>query len=209
METFIEGLVIWADALGYWGVFWLMAVESSFIPFPSEVVVPPAAYLASQGQMDINMVVLAGVCGSLVGAAVNYFLALFLGRPLIYKLAEFKIMRLMMVNKKNLDKADKHFNEYGNISTFLGRLLPGIRQLISIPAGFARMHFAAFIFFTFLGSSIWIIILAALGYWFGAQQELITQYLLEFTLAFVVIVLVSIVIIALKVNKKRKAKNKL
>ncbi len=135
------------SGLGYLGVFFLMVVESSFIPFPSEVIIPPAAYLASRGQMDIFLVIISGVLGSVLGAIINYFLAFWLGRPIIYSLTETKFSRLVFVSFRQVKKAEDFFLSYGVFSTFFGRLIPVIRQLISLPAGFCRMNFFKFVLF--------------------------------------------------------------
>jgi membrane protein DedA with SNARE-associated domain len=177
----VESLLVLIDTLGYLGVFLLMTIESSFIPFPSELVVPPAAYLAFQGKMSIVLVILAGLGGSLVGALINYFLALYLGRPTVNRLLEMSFTRLLLLDKKKLDKAEKYFVKHGAISTFLGRLIPGIRQLISLPAGFSRMNLASFSFFTSLGAGIWVCVLAFLGYYFGANEELFSEFYKEIT----------------------------
>ena len=153
-----------------------MTIESSFIPFPSEVVIPPAAYLASRGEFNIYLVILSGVAGSLIGALINYFLALTLGRAVIYRLAGTRLARMLLINEDKIKKSEDMFLKYGNLSTFTGRLIPAIRQLISIPAGFARMPLKSFLLYTFLGSGLWTAILAAAGYIFGANQELILRY---------------------------------
>jgi len=179
MTLFINYLLAFSAKIGYGGIVLLMTVESSFIPFPSEIIIPPAAYLASQGQFNIYLVIIAGLIGSLIGAIVNYFLALTLGRQIIYSLANKKIARLFLLSEKKIKKAEAYFLKYGGISTFLGRLVFAVRQLISIPAGFSRMNFKKFIFYTALGSGLWIIILAILGYFFGAQKEIFTKLYIE------------------------------
>ncbi len=168
----------------YWGIVFFMAVESSFIPFPSEIVVPPAAYLAQQGEMNIVLVVLAGTFGSLIGALFNYFLAYTFGRKIIYSLAGHRAAGFLLLNQEKVAKAEKYFLKYGNFSTFFGRFVPAIRQLISIPAGFSKMNLKNFIFFTTLGSGLWVAILAVLGYAFGSNQELLSNYYQEISLVF-------------------------
>jgi len=178
-------LVLWlADAisqLGYPGIVLLMALESSFFPFPSEVVIPPAAYLAASGQMNIGMVILSGTVGSLLGAVLNYWLALKFGRPFFEKYG-----RYLLVSSRSLEKADHFFAHHGHFSTFVGRLLPGIRQYISLPAGLARMNIFAFCVATSLGAGIWVLALAAMGYWFGRNEELFMQNLNWITMALVI-----------------------
>ena len=192
----IETILTWLASLvlniilkiGYIGITLLMIVESSFIPFPSEIVIPPAAYLAQQGQMNIFLVIIAGIAGSLLGALINYYLAYTLGRKAIYSL----------INKKKIVKAENYFLEYGNVSTLLGRFVPAVRQLISIPAGFSRMSLRSFILYTSIGSGIWVIILAILGYAFGANQELLAQYYQQISLFFIVVALIFIIILITK-----------
>ena len=145
MHELINNLLDIFLGIGYPGIVLLMTVESSFIPFPSEVVIPPAAYLAQQGQLNIVYVILAGIAGSLLGAAINYLLALTLGRRIIYALADTKFARILLINGKKIEKAEKYFLKYGTASTFLGRLVPAVRQLISIPAGFSRMNLRNFL----------------------------------------------------------------
>lgn len=154
-----------AEQLNYFYVALLMAVESSFIPFPSEVVVPPAAYMAAEGEMNIVLVVVFATFGSLVGAVVNYVLSLFLGRPLVYRFADSRIGRLCLLNKKKIQDAESYFDRHGVVATLIGRLVPGIRQLISIPAGLARMNFLKFCLYTTLGAGVWNAVLAAIGYY--------------------------------------------
>jgi membrane protein DedA with SNARE-associated domain len=176
---FINWVLNITAGLGYVGVFVLMAVESSFLPFPSELAIPPAAWLASQGQMNIFLIVILGTLGSVLGAMVNYFLALWLGRPAVYKLMDTKFARLLHLNSHDLERAEAKFLKNANSATFVCRLIPVIRQLISIPAGFTKMPFLPFVSLTALGSLIWVSILAALGYTLGANQDLLSQYYSE------------------------------
>ena len=144
----------------------LMAIESSFIPFPSELVVPPAAYkAAAERDLNIGLIVLSASIGSLIGALVNYGLSVWLGRPLIYRFAESRLGHMCLIDRRKVEMAEAYFNRHGAIGTFIGRLVPAIRQLISIPAGLCRMHLGKFIFYTTLGATIWNIVLAALGYY--------------------------------------------
>lgn len=154
----------------YWFVFIFMVVESSFIPFPSEVVVPPAAYLActntgAGSDMNIFLVVLIATLGALVGAFINYYIALWIGRPVVYSFVESRVGHALMLNKEKVEKAEAYFDKHGAVSTFVGRLIPAIRQLISIPAGIARMNVGQFAIFTFLGAMVWNGVLGGLGYW--------------------------------------------
>lgn len=159
--SFIEWCL---NNLNYWTITLLMAIESSFIPFPSEVVVPPAAYKAYHGELNIWLVILFSTLGAEVGALVNYYLAKYLGRPIIYRFAESRVGRMCLLSAKKMEQAEAFFNKHGVISTFIGRLVPAVRQLISIPAGLARMNMPKFLIFTALGALTWNSILAVLGY---------------------------------------------
>lgn len=156
------------DNLNYWTITLLMAIESSFIPFPSEIVVPPAAYKAYHGELNIYLVVLFATIGAEIGALVNYYLAKYLGRPIVYKFAESRVGRMCLLNAKKVEKAEEYFKKHGALSTFIGRLVPAVRQLISIPAGLANMHLGKFMLYTGLGAGAWNIILALLGYFIGS-----------------------------------------
>lgn len=178
-KTIVEQVTSWyMDNMNYGTVTLLMVVESSFIPFPSEVVVPPAAYKALEegSNMNIVLVVVFATVGAIIGALINYFLSLWLGRPIIYKFVETRFGKMCLLDKQKVEKAEKYFDKHGKSSTFIGRLVPGIRQLISIPAGLAKMNIATFICFTALGAGIWNIILALLGYLGHGNKELIDQY---------------------------------
>jgi len=161
------------DNASYLLIFVLMTVESSFIPFPSEVVVPPAAYLAcTKGDMNVFAVVLVATAGALCGALINYFLSLWIGRPLVYSFADSRLGHALLINREKVDNAEKYFDSHGAVSTFIGRLIPAVRQLISIPAGLARMNLGVFCIFTALGAGIWNGILAVLGWWLGRTVPL-------------------------------------
>ena len=175
----IEQVTSWyMDNMNYGTVTLLMTIESSFIPFPSEVVVPPAAYkaLEEDSNMNIVLVVVFATLGAIIGAVINYFLALWLGRPIIYKFVETRFGKMCLLSKEKVEKAEQYFDKHGKSSTFIGRLVPGIRQLISIPAGLAKMNLVSFVSFTALGAVIWNIILAILGYIGHGNKELIDQY---------------------------------
>lgn len=183
------------DNMNYTSITILMTVESSFIPFPSEIVIPPAAYIASKDDSELNiyLVVLFGTLGALLGAYINYILAIWLGRPILYRLADGKLGKLFMLSSIKIKKAEEYFLKNGNISTFIGRLIPGIRQLISIPAGLARMNIWSFSLYTALGALIWNSILALIGYLTHGQAELIDKYSHEIGYLFLaVIALISI-----------------
>ena len=151
--------------LNYTTIFILMMVESTVIPFPSEVVVPPAAYNAAGGSLNIFLVVVFATLGAVVGAIINYAAGYYLGRPVIYRFANSRLGHLCLLSEEKIKKSEKYFNDHGAVATLSGRLIPGIRQLISIPAGLAKMNFGKFIFYTTLGAAAWNIILAALGWY--------------------------------------------
>lgn len=190
--------------LDYPSIIALMTIESSFVPFPSEIVIPPAAYLAQQGQLNIYLVVLCGTIGSLLGALINYFLALTLGRAVIYKLANTKFAKLLLINEHKIKKSEEYFLKYDKLATFIGRLVFEIRQLISIPAGLSKMNIWNFILYTTLGSLIWNIILAFLGYFFGANQELFKTYYRELSMGSLII-FIGIIFFILYRRKKKKS----
>jgi membrane protein DedA with SNARE-associated domain len=196
----------YSENMNYTTITLLMTIESSFIPFPSEIVIPPAAYIASNPESDLNifLVVLFGTIGALIGAYINYFLALWLGRPIVYKFADSRLGRFFLLSKEKVVKAETYFNNHGKTSTFIGRLIPVIRQLISIPAGLAKMNFLAFSIYTFIGAMIWNIILAALGYLAHGQKDLIDKYNKELSIAIVVIVVLVILFFIIRKLIKRK-----
>lgn len=185
-----EQIIDWYnDNLNYGTVTLLMAVESSFIPFPSELVVPPAAYKAMQPESGINifLLVVFASLGALIGAFFNYYLAKFLGRPIIYKFADSRLGHFFLINVENVQKAEDYFRKHGAISTFVGRLITVIRQLISIPAGLANMKLTTFTLYTFLGATIWNCVLAALGYFAHGQKDIIEKYNSELAIALLVL----------------------
>ena len=200
--------------MNYASITALMAVESSFIPFPSEVVIPPAAFVAGQPEsvlcatgnypIDVLIIVLFGTLGAMIGAIINYGLSVWLGRLIIYKFADSKVGHMCLLSSEKLEKAESYFREKGNVSTFIGRFIPGIRQLISIPAGLSRMHFGAFLWWTFLGAFVWNCILAALGYIAAGQMSLIKEYSHELSVA--ILILVGCVIIYFVIKRLLRGK---
>lgn len=161
------------DNASYLFIFVFMVIESSFVPFPSEVVVPPAAYLAcTKGDMNIFLVVLFATLGAIVGALINYYLSLWIGRPLVYKFADSRLGHACLIDRAKVDKAERYFDRHGAVSTFIGRLIPAVRQLISIPAGLSRMNIGVFVVFTGLGALVWNGVLAALGWWLSTVVSL-------------------------------------
>jgi membrane protein DedA with SNARE-associated domain len=181
----IDWIVLTVSDLGYPGIIIMMFLESSFIPFPSEVVMIPAGYLAYKGEMNLVLAILAGTLGSLMGALLNYYLAIKLGRPFLLRYGKY-----VMFNEASLQRMEDFFARHGHVSTFTGRLIPVVRQYISLPAGLARMNVVTFSFYTSLGAGIWVTILALLGYYIGGNELLIREYLRDI----IIILAVSIVI---------------
>ena len=177
MHAIIAAIVSIVNSMGYGGIVAAMFLESSFFPFPSELVLPPAGYLASQGKMELWIVVLLGIIGSLLGSLFNYWISLRLGRPLILRYGKY-----VGLTERAYDRAEGAFRRHGEISTFVGRLIPGLRQYISLPAGLARMPIGRFILFTGLGAGIWASVLALLGYVIGNNQEAIGHSLHRITI---------------------------
>jgi membrane protein DedA with SNARE-associated domain len=176
MEIF-QSLFDWYMAnLNYFTVVLLMAIESTFLPLPSEIVIPFAAYKAGQGDLNVFIVILSGTLGALGGSLINYTLAYYLGRPLVYRFADSKLGRIFLLSKEKVVHAEEFFIRNGKSSTFIGRLVPGVRHLISIPAGLARMNLRDFMLFTFVGAGIWNIILAIIGYYLYEIREQIFPY---------------------------------
>ncbi len=174
----IQTVVDWYMVnLNYFTVALLMAIESSFIPFPSEVVIPFAAYKAAQGGMNVFGVIIAGTIGALIGALFNYYLSFYLGRPLVYRFADSRMGRLLLLSKDKVQHAEDYFIRNGNSSTFIGRLVPAVRQLISIPAGLARMNIRNFLLYTAAGAGLWNITLAVVGYFVYELRDRILPYI--------------------------------
>ena len=210
METLIQFCL---DHLNYWTVMLFMTIESSFIPFPSEAVVPPAAWKAAvTGEMNVVLVVLFATLGALIGAFINYYLAVWLGRPIVYKFANSRLGHMCLIDEAKVQNAERYFDEHGAISTFVGRLVPAVRQLISIPAGLARMSVGRFVLYTSLGAGVWNAILAALGYYMasipGLQTEeavmnKVKEYSSEIGIVFVVLAVFIVAYLAYKGLKKK------
>ena len=178
----ISALTAWlVDTIGrkgYTGIISLMFLESSFFPFPSEVVMPPAGYLAWKGEMSLSLVLLSGIAGSLLGALFNYWIAVKLGRPFLLKYGKY-----FFISPESIDKADKFFQKHGHVSTLVGRLLPVIRQYMSLPAGIARMPMKTFMLFTTIGAGAWVTVLTFAGYLLGEHQDMLKEYLHIITIA--------------------------
>lgn len=196
LHELINWLVATIGSMGYTGIFLLMAMESSVIPIPSEIVMPPAGYLVQQGKMNMTLVILSGTLGSLVGAYANYFVARYLGRRLLLKYG-----RYVWITEEHFARVEQFFRDHGEISTFIGRLLPVIRHLISLPAGLANMNHWKFSLYTLAGAALWVTVLTWIGYFIGANQELIERYSRD---AVVDIVIFSAVLIAIYVMIHRR-----
>ena len=210
MESLIQFCL---DHLNYWTVMLFMAIESSFIPFPSEAVVPPAAWKAAvTGEMNVFLVVLFATVGALIGAFINYYLAVWLGRPIVYKFANSRLGHMCLIDEAKVQNAEKYFDKHGAVSTFIGRLVPTVRQLISIPAGLVRMGLGRVVFYTSLGAGLWNVILAALGYYMstipGMQTEesvmnKVKEYSSEIGVVFIVLAVFVVAYLAYKGLKKK------
>ena len=210
METLIQFCL---DHLNYWTVTLFMAIESSFIPFPSEAVVPPAAWKAAvTGEMNVVLVVLFATLGALIGAFINYYLAVWLGRPIVYKFANSRFGHMCLIDEAKVQNAERYFDKHGAVSTFIGRLVPAVRQLISIPAGLARMGLGRFVLYTSLGAGVWNAILAALGYYMstipGMQTEesvmnKVKEYSGEIGVVFIVVAVFVVAYLVYKGLKKK------
>ena len=197
------------DNLNYWTITLLMTIESSFIPFPSEVVVPPAAYKAAASGSDLNvfLVVIFATIGANLGALINYYLAYFVGRPIVYKFANSRLGHICLIDESKVQHAERYFDDHGALSTFVGRLIPAVRQLISIPAGLAKMKLSTFLIFTTAGALLWNTILAAIGYYLYSVvpedklMSTVTEYSSEIGYIFIAI---GILIVLFFIQKGRK-----
>ena len=207
-ETFTS-LTDWYMAnMNYGTITLLMALESTFVPLPSEIVIPPAAWKAADpsGGLNLGLVILFSTIGCVLGALFNYFMAYFLGRKIIYGLADSKYARIFLVKRESVEKAEAYFIKHGRSSTFIGRLVPGVRHLISIPAGLAKMKLRDFVLFTFIGSAIWNSCLAFLGYFFYSQKELLNKYFKELSIGVAIVGVIFVVYLIIRARKKSKNK---
>ena len=216
--TLIDSVTAWYTThMSHASIVALMTIESSFIPFPSEVVIPPAAYVAGNSDsvlcvtgnylMDVFLIILSGTIGAMLGAIINYLLSLWLGRLVIYKFADSRLGHLCLLDSNKVRKAEDYFNEHGKISTFIGRLIPAIRQLISIPAGLAKMPFGQFLLFTFLGAFIWNTVLAVLGYIAHGQADRINQYSHELSIVLIALFGIGVLYMVIKQIIKHQRAN--
>ncbi len=205
MELIRELIDWYMQNIGYLTVFLLMMIEGSFIPMPSELVIPPAAFLAAKGELNFVLVVVVGTAGALTGALINYALSYTLGRKVIYMLADTKLAHLILIDREKVIKAEEFFNRNGKSATFIGRLVPAVRQLISIPAGLSKMKLPTFILWTTLGAGIWNIVLALLGYFFYSQKELLDKYFHEITIGVLILGGLFVLWLIVKAVRKRRA----
>lgn len=202
---FIQQVIDWyMQNTSYLTVFLLMLVESTVLPMPSELVIPPAAYLAAKGDLNIFLVVLSGTSGALAGSLINYVVSYTLGRKIVYALADTRLAHMIFINREKVEKAEIFFVKNGKSSTLIGRLVPGVRHLISIPAGLAKMPLKTFMLWTFIGAGIWNIILSMLGYFFYSQQDLLKKYYDEIKWGVVVVGVVFAIYLIIKSLKKRR-----
>ncbi len=204
MQEIVNQIVDIVGSLGYAGIFIMMFLESSFFPFPSEVVMIPAGYLAFKGEMNIYIAVSAGILGSVAGALFNYYLAMKFGRNFLLKYGKYFFLK-----EDSLDKLEKFFDKHGEISTFNGRLIPGIRQYISLPAGLSRMSVWKFSLFTALGAGIWVMVLAGLGYFLGSNEDVIKEYLHIATLIALISVFIITIVYIVRTKSKKAIKEEI
>lgn len=203
MQQIIDFLISTIGSWGYMGIFLLMFLESSFFPFPSEVVMIPAGYLAQKGEMNLFLAIFIGAFGSLAGALFNYYLSFYLGRDLLLKYG-----RYIGITPQKMEKFETFFNAHGEIATFTSRLIPGIRQYISLPAGLAKMNITRFSLYTSLGAGIWVSILVALGYFIGHNEKLIHKYLSYITIGLMIAICLTLISYYFYQLKNRSHANK-
>lgn len=214
MELFGTIITWYLDHMNYLTIGILMAIESTFVPLPSELVLPPAAWKAFHGDLNFGLIVLSSSIGCVLGALFNYTLSFYLGRKIIYALADSKVAKFFFVTKEKIENSEEYFRKNGNTSTFIGRLIPGIRHLISIPAGLAKMNLKKFILFTLIGSALWNTILTAIGYFIAYSfPELktaqdITDKAIEYSheISYITIGLGIVFVIYLIIKNKKKKK---
>lgn len=205
--SFIQHIETWyKDNTNYFSITALMACESSVLPVPSEMVIPPAVYVAMDpdSHLSIFLIILFGTVGALIGASFNYIMSRWLGRFVIYKFADSKLGKLFLLSSEKIKRAETYFNDHGKTSTFIGRFIPVIRHLISIPAGLAKMNYLNFIFFTALGAGLWNCVLALLGYLAHGQQDAINKYSHELSFIFIGIGILLVGWLILKSVRKKK-----
>ncbi len=210
-KSIVDAFLTASPMMVYLMVLGFMVIESSFIPFPSEVIIPPAAYLAcTSNEVNIWLILILGTAGAIIGALLNYGLSAWIGRPIVYKFADSRLGHICLINRQKVEHAEQYFDKHGAVSTFIGRLIPAVRQLISIPAGLARMHLGQFTIYTALGAGVWNAILAGLGYWLGtmvSREQLldnIEKYNNYLTYAGVILGVICLAFILYNIFKPKK-----
>jgi membrane protein DedA with SNARE-associated domain len=198
MHAFLNWLIDTVGSIGYPGIVFLMFIESTFIPLPSELVIPPAGYLISQQKMSWTGVIVSGTVGSLMGALFNYAIAIYLGRPFILKYGKY-----FGISHGHFIKGETFFLKHGNISTFLGRLILGIRHYISFPAGLCKMNLMKFSFYTAFGAGIWVVVLAYLGYFVGNNKERIVEVSKQWSI-YIIIACAALLAVYIFWHKKKE-----
>ncbi len=207
MTAFFQEIIEWYMIhVTYWTIALMMAIESTFLPLPSEIVIPPAAWKAANGDLNIILVVVSGTVGAVCGALFNYYFAKLLGNRLLYSFAKTRVARLLMVTPEAIQKSEQYFVKHGKISTLIGRLVPGIRHLISLPAGLAGMKLRDFILYTAIGAMSWNIILAMMGYFFYTQKELLNRYFSHISIGLLLLGGAYILFLVYKGIRKKKTK---
>ena len=205
MLEFFQTLAGWyMQHINYYTITLLMAIESSFVPLPSEIVIPPAIWKAASGELNMYLVVMFATFGAIIGAMFNYLMARWLGRVIVYSLVDSKVGKLFLLNRRKVEHAEAYFLSHGRSSTFIGRLIPGIRHLISIPAGLAKMNVGQFVLYTAMGSGLWHTILAIVSYSVYTQQELLKKYMNELSYSLLAVGILFIVYLIIKNRKSKK-----
>ena len=205
MLEFFQTLAGWyMQHINYYTITLLMAIESSFVPLPSEIVIPPAIWKAASGDLNMYLVVMFATFGAIIGAMFNYLMARWLGRVIVYSLVDSKAGKLFLLNRRKVEHAEAYFLSHGRSSTFIGRLIPGIRHLISIPAGLAKMNTGQFVLYTAMGSGMWHIILAIVSYSVYTQQELLKKYMNELSYSLLFIGVLFVIYLIVKNRKGKK-----
>lgn len=210
MVDWLQSILDWyMQNVNYWSVLVCMTIESSIIPFPAELIVPPAAWKAANGELNFILVVVFSTIGSVLGALANYVLAYTLGRKFIYSFAESRWRKICGLSKEKVERSEQYFLKYGKSSTLIGRLTPGVRSFISLPAGIVKMPLNSFIFYTAAGSGIWNLVLATAGYFLYSRKELLERYFSEISIAMLIAGFCFFGYLILKnIRKKNKSNTK-
>ena len=208
MIDWLQSILDWyMHNVNYWSVLVCISIESSIIPFPAELIVPPAAWKAANGDLNFVLVVVFATIGSVLGALANYVLAYTLGRKFIYSLAGSRWGKVFGISREKVEKSEQYFLKYGKSSTFVGRLTPGVRSFISLPAGLVKMPLDSFIIYTAAGSGIWNLVLAVAGYFLYSRKELLERYFTEISIAMIVVGVCFFVYLIVKSIRKINKSN--